>query len=79
MQQTDKLNALTLDTVDHDKRGAAYHQLAGALLAASAPHFRVRNQLTYLLLDPVTLFDGRLCALLGDAAKLRVTVRNRPG
>jgi len=60
MQHAHKLDAFSsrLDAIDHDKGRAANNQLAGALVSPWPAHFRVIDQLAYLVLDSVALLDG---------------------
>ena len=45
MQQAQQLDAAALEAVHHNERGAADHQLPGALLAPRAADLRVLQQI----------------------------------
>ena len=76
MQQAQHLDARTLDSVDHDERRTADHQLTGTVAPARATEVGMPGQLQHLALDFVTLLDRRLRATLGNVIELIVAVRN---
>ena len=77
MQQAQQLDAFALEAVHHNERGAADHQLAGALLAPGSTHLRVLQQDLHLLVDAVTLAHGGQRIVLGDVVELGVAVIDR--
>lgn len=58
VQQSDNLDARAFDTIDHDKRRAADHQLAGAFQSPWPSHLRVLHQHIYLVLNLLVLANG---------------------
>ena len=77
-QQFDALGSRP-HAVHHDKWRAADNQFARAFPSPWSTHFRVIDQLAYLMLDAVAVFDRRLAVFSGDIVDLCVTVRNCPG
>jgi len=78
MQQTQQLDALALDPVDHDERRAADNQLTSVLLASWSTHLGMVDQHVHLLFNPVTLADRRQGVVLGDVIKLCVAIIGGP-
>jgi hypothetical protein len=78
VKHAQQLDALALNAIDHNERGPADDQLAGAVHPAWPPHIRVPDQLLHLMGYVVALLDGCAEVILGDVVQLPVTVGNSP-
>ena len=78
MQQTQQLDALVFDPVDHDERRAADNQFTSVFLASSSTHLGMVDQHVHLLFNSVALANRCKGVVLGNVINLRVAIIDCP-